>query len=51
MCGQRILEPNHDVGVMPPRFQIADGIVSRQAIDQRVKQFLLECARDFRIRD
>jgi len=51
MRGQRILKPNHDVGVMPPRFQIADDIVSSQAIDERVKQFLFERSRDFRIRD
>jgi hypothetical protein len=51
MFGQYILEPNHDVGVVPPRFQIVVGIVGRQAIDKRVKQFLLECSRDFRIRD
>jgi hypothetical protein len=51
MCSQRILEPNHDVGVMLPRFWIAKGIFSRQAIDERVKQFLLKRSRDFRIRD
>jgi len=51
MRGQRILELNHDIGVMPPRFQVAVGIVSRQTIDERVKQFLLERSRDFRIRD
>ncbi len=51
MRGQRILEPDHDIGVVPPRFRIAIGIVGRQAIDQRVKQFLLECSCDFRIRD
>jgi len=51
MRGQRILEPNHDIGVVPPRFQIAVGIVGCQALDKRVKQFLLECSRDFRIRD
>jgi hypothetical protein len=37
--------------VVPPRFQIAVGIVGCQALDKRVKQFLLECSRDFRIRD
>ena len=49
--GQRIFEPNHDIGVVPPRFQIATGIIGRQAIDERVKQLLLERSRDFRIRD
>jgi hypothetical protein len=29
--GQRILEPNHDIGVVPPRSWIAVGIVGRQA--------------------
>jgi hypothetical protein len=48
---QRIFEPNHDIGMVPPGFRIAVGIVGRQAIDKRVKQFLLECSRDFRIRD
>jgi len=51
MRGQRILEPNHDIGVVLPRFQIDVGIVGRQAIDKRVKEFLLERSRDFRIRD
>jgi hypothetical protein len=51
MRGQCIFEPSHDIGVVPARFQIAVGIVGRQAIDKRVKQFLLECSRDFRIRD
>jgi len=37
--------------LVPPRFQIAGGIVGRQAIDKRVKQLCLECSRDFRIRD
>jgi len=36
---------------MPPRFRIAADIVSDKAIDKRVKQFLLESARDFRICD
>jgi hypothetical protein len=51
MRGQRILEPNHDIGVALPRFQIAVGIVGGQAIDKRVKQFLLKRSRDFRFRD
>ena len=51
MRGQRILEPNHDIGVVLPGFEMAVGIVGRQAIDKRVKQFLLKCSRDFRIRD
>ncbi len=51
MRGQRFLEPNHDIGVVPPRFRIAVSIIGRQAIDQRVKQLLLECSRDFRIRN
>jgi hypothetical protein len=51
MRGQRILEPNHDLGVVLPGFQIAVGIVGRQAIDKRVKQFLLERSRDFWISD
>ena len=42
MRGQRILEPNHDIGVLAPRFQIAFGIAGRQAIDKRMKQLLLE---------
>jgi hypothetical protein len=51
MRGQRILEPKHDIGVMQLRFSIAVATVGRQAIDKRVKQFLLECPHDFRIRD
>jgi hypothetical protein len=51
MRSQRILEPNHDIGVMPPRFQVAVRIVSRQTIDERVKQFLLERSRDLGVRN
>jgi hypothetical protein len=51
MRDQRILEPNHDIGVVLPRFQIAVGIFGGQAVDQRVKQFLIERSRNFRIRD
>jgi hypothetical protein len=36
---------------MSARFQIAVRIVGHQAIDKRVKQFLLECSRDFGIPD
>jgi hypothetical protein len=51
MRGQRIFEPDHDIGVTSPSLEIAVGIVGRQAIDKRVKQLLLECSRNFRIRD
>src|ERR1700760_1488534 len=51
MRGQRILEPDHDIGVVLPRLWMAVGIRGRQAIDKRVKQFLLQRSRDFRIRD
>jgi hypothetical protein len=51
MRGQLILEPDHDIGVTVPGFEFAVDIISRQAIDKRVKQFLLERSRDFRIRD
>jgi hypothetical protein len=36
---QCILEPDHDVGVMSPGFEIDVGIIGRQAIDEHVKQF------------
>ena len=51
MCGQSILEPYHDIGMMPPLLLIADGIADGQAIDESMNQFLLESSRDFRIRD
>ena len=51
MCGQGILEPHHDIGMMPPLFQIAAGIADRQAIDKSMNQFLLESSRDFRMSD
>ena len=49
MCGQRIFEPDHNIGVVPLRFEIAVGIVGRQAVDKRVKQFLLESSCDLRV--
>jgi hypothetical protein len=51
MRGQRFLEPNHDISVVAPLFQSAVAIVGRQAIDERVKQLLLECSGDFRFHD
>jgi hypothetical protein len=48
---QRLLEPNHDIGVMPLRFQIAVRTTVREAVDKRVEQVLLERSRDFRIPD
>jgi hypothetical protein len=51
MRSQHVLEPNHDIGVVPPRLWMAAGILGGQAIDKRVKQFLLECSCDFRIGD
>ena len=49
MRGQRIFEPDHDIGVVPPRLEIAVGIVGRQAVDKRVQQFLLKSPRDLRV--
>src|SRR5258707_8302209 len=46
MCGQRMFEPDHNIGVASPRFEIAAGTVCHQAIDKRVKQFLLDGSRD-----
>jgi len=51
MCGQGILEPHHDIGMMAPLSQIAAGIADRQAIDKSMNQLLLESSRDFRIRN
>ena len=51
MRSQCILEPDHDIGVIPPGFELPVGIVGRQAIDQRVEQLLLKSPRDLRVRD
>jgi hypothetical protein len=49
MRRQCLFEPDHDVSMMPPRWTIVD-ILGRQAIDQRVQQFLLDRSHDLRIR-
>src|ERR1700722_19336783 len=49
--GQRFLEPDHDISVMLVPFWIAAGIAGCQAIGERLKQFLLERSRNFRIGD
>jgi hypothetical protein len=48
---QRILESKHNVGMMPPGFQISAGVVGRQAIDKpSVKHLIIRrissCFRD-----
>src|SRR6266481_10146622 len=49
MCGQRIFEPDHDIRMVSPRFEIAVCIVSRQAVDKRMQQFLFKSSCDLRM--
>src|SRR5580693_8487270 len=49
--GQRFFEPDHDISVMLFPFWKGAGIAGCQAIDESLKQFLLECSRNFRIGD
>ena len=48
MRRQCFFEPDHDVGMMPPRWMTVD-ILGRQAVDQHVQQLLLERTHDLRI--